>query len=232
MNIPISDRLLACCRFITPGDRVADIGCDHGYLGIYLLKNGIASFVIASDINPGPLKSAMNNSEKFDVRDKMEFHLSDGTQNIPRGFDTLVCAGMGADTMISILQNAPWLKDRKYKLVLQCQSKTAQLRKFLHDNGWQALNEIVLQDGRFLYTVMHLQWNPENNPKDVGSFYFPYSLLDTCNEYTLRYYRQTVNKLKICVNARGENAAAEEAAALRDLIKLSESYPFLKEEIL
>ena len=43
MRLPISSRLLACAEFIAPGDRVADIGCDHGYLGIYLLQNKIAT---------------------------------------------------------------------------------------------------------------------------------------------------------------------------------------------
>ena len=45
MKIPLSSRLEAACRFINQGDRVADVGCDHGYLGTYLLKNNIASFV-------------------------------------------------------------------------------------------------------------------------------------------------------------------------------------------
>ena len=48
MKIPMSDRLLAVCSFIRKGDRVADIGCDHGYLGIYLLTNGIAAHMIES----------------------------------------------------------------------------------------------------------------------------------------------------------------------------------------
>ena len=75
MRIPLSARLAACCNFIRPGDRVADIGCDHGYLGIYLLKNGIAASVIAADLREGPLQSAVKNSEKFGVRDKMTFYL-------------------------------------------------------------------------------------------------------------------------------------------------------------
>ena len=50
MNLPISDRLLACAAFVNPGDRVADVGCDHGYLGIYLLKRNIAKHVLASDL--------------------------------------------------------------------------------------------------------------------------------------------------------------------------------------
>ena len=62
MNLPISARLLACAGFVSPGDRVADIGCDHGYLGIYLLQKGIASGVIASDLRPGPLQSAVRNA--------------------------------------------------------------------------------------------------------------------------------------------------------------------------
>ena len=53
MKAPISTRLLACCDYIAPGDRVADVGCDHGYLGIHLLLTGLASRVIAADIRPG-----------------------------------------------------------------------------------------------------------------------------------------------------------------------------------
>ena len=118
MKIPLSERLLACAGFVQPGDRVADIGCDHGYLGIYLLKNSIASSMIEADINEGPLQSALHNAHKYGVADKMTFYLSDGARNIPRDFDTLVCAGMGADTMVHILSNAPWLKEGQYRLIL------------------------------------------------------------------------------------------------------------------
>ena len=65
MNISLSPRLLTCCNFICPGDRVADVGTDHGYLGIWLLQQGIASSVIASDIVPGPLSAAERNVEKY-----------------------------------------------------------------------------------------------------------------------------------------------------------------------
>ena len=119
MKIPISDRLLACAAFVAPGDRVADIGCDHGYLSIYLLTKGIASSCIASDVKEQPLLSAVRNAEKYGVREKMEFYLSDGVRSIPRDFDTLVCAGMGADTIVSILDAAPWLQSSHYRLILQ-----------------------------------------------------------------------------------------------------------------
>lgn len=216
MRIPMSPRLQACCNFVGVGDRVADIGCDHGYLGIYLLKNGIAQWVIASDINEGPLQSAVRNSEKFDVRDKMTFYLSDGAGNIPRDFDTLVCAGMGGDTMVSILTAAPWLKDKQYRLILQCQSKNAILRRYLSENGWYIRREEIIQDHKFLYTVMEVIWQP-GTQLTPGQCYFPPVLTE--NEYYCAYYQYVIKGLENIVLNRKEQADPFMAQALEELRK-------------
>ena len=160
MKIPLSNRLLTCCGYVRPGDRVADIGCDHGYLGIHLLQEGIASFVIAADVKEQPLHSAYSNARKYGVSENMAFYLSDGVKNIPRTFDTLVCAGMGADTMISILSAAPWLKASCYRLILQCQSKRPLLQSYLSREGYAIRRETLAQDGRFLYPVMEVVYEP------------------------------------------------------------------------
>ena len=153
MKLPLSTRLLACSKFVPPGSRVADIGCDHGYLGIHLLTSGIASSMIESDINEAPLQSALHNAHKYGVADRMSFYLSDGVRNIPRDFDVLVCAGMGADTMMHILDSAPWLKGSRYRLILQCQSKRPELRKYLYANGFSITRETLAQDGKFIYLI-------------------------------------------------------------------------------
>ena len=160
MKLPLSNRLLACCNYVTKGDRIADVGCDHGYLSIHLLTQGIARSAIASDVAEGPLQSAMRNARKYGVSNKISFHLSDGVQSIPRDFDTLVCAGMGADTMISILEAAPWLKDSRYRLILQCQSKRPELRKYLYEQGFAIRRETLAQDGKFIYTIMDVAYAP------------------------------------------------------------------------
>ena len=160
MKLPLSNRLLACASFVLPGDRVADIGCDHGYLGLYLLRNGIAESIIAADVNEGPLLSAVRNAEKFGLREKMRFYLSDGFRNVPRDFDCAVCAGMGADTMISILEAAPWLRTGSYRLILQCQSKRPELRRYLSDHGFRIRRETLARDGKFIYPVMEVDCEP------------------------------------------------------------------------
>ncbi len=160
MKLPLSARLQACAGFVRPGDRIADIGCDHGYLGIHLLTQGIAASVISADINEGPLQSAMRNARKFGVQENISFYLSDGVRNIPRDFDTLVCAGMGGDTMIHILESAPWLQNEQYRLILQCQSKRPELRKWLYDQGFAIRRETLAQDGKFYYPVMEIVYAP------------------------------------------------------------------------
>lgn len=202
MKLPLSNRLLACASFVLPGDRVADVGCDHGYLGIYLLKNGVASSVIASDVKEGPLQSALRNAEKYDVKDKMRFYLSDGVRGIPKDFDCLICAGMGADTMISILEAAPWLKSDNYRLILQCQSKRPELRSYLSRQGYAIRRETLAQDGKFIYPIMEVIYAPGEPLTDAQCYISPAlrgsgsDLLPAFYDRVLSGLRQTVAGLE------------------------------------
>lgn len=228
MKLPISKRLLACCGFVAPGERVADIGCDHGYLSIYLLTQGIARSVIAADIREQPLLSAVRNAQKFGVRDRIEFYLSDGVRSIPRDFDTMVCAGMGADTMISIIEAAPWLKRSAYRLILQCQSKSHMLRRYLSEHGWRITEESVLRDGRFLYTVMELYYEPDYPRLTVGQWYFPPAMLENPGRETVEYYRQTISRLERA--ALGTDGAVIQALAELKALAQNPDLTFLKED--
>lgn len=218
MKHNLSPRLLQCAEFVRTGDRVADVGCDHGYLGIYLLQTGKASYVFAGDVNEGPLQSAVINSEKYGVQDRISFYLSDGVRNIPRDFDTMVCAGMGADTMVSILENAPWLKNSAYRLILQCQSKSPYLRKYLSQNGWVISQEVVIRDGRFLYTVMEVCYQP-GTVLTAGQCYFSPALQRNDTPETQEYYQQVIFRLQRAVNGQGDRADAEMIQALQELGK-------------
>ena len=219
MKLPLSDRLAACCRFVHPGDRVADVGCDHGYLSIHLLQTGIASHVYASDVREGPLSSAKRNAAVYGITEKIDFFLSDGVQSLPRDFDTLICAGMGADTMVSILTAAPWLQGGAYRLILQCQSKTPLLRQYLSETGWAIFEEIVLRDGRFLYTVMEVIWNPSVPKLTVGQWYFPPALLKRKTPEAAEYCRWVVDGLRLAVRHRPDE---ENQQALEELEAIQE----------
>ncbi len=191
----LSNRLMACCGYVRPGDRVADVGCDHGLLGIYLLRTGIAQSVIASDIREGPLHQAVINGEKYGVSGKMSFFLCDGVQGIPRDFDCMVCAGMGGDTMVSILEAAPWLRDHRYRLILQCQSKRPMLREYLNRRGFAITRETLAKDGKFLYPVMEVIYQP-GPLLTPGAYYLSHALLESGSPLLTEYRQRVLDGLR------------------------------------
>ena len=124
------------------GARVADIGTDHGYLGIHLLQAGISPHVIACDLRRGPLENARRNARQFGVQDAMEFRLSDGLEKIaPEEIDCAVLAGMGGDLIVRILSACSWRAREGLTLVLQPQSAGNVLRRWLCSEGLELLRE-------------------------------------------------------------------------------------------
>ena len=159
MKIPISQRLLCCASLVEKGAKVADIGCDHGYLGIWLLEQGIARSVAACDLRPLPLEKAKENAALFGTSDRMTFAVADGLTAVdPKSVDTIVCAGMGGDCIAHILDCAPWVKDPSYRLILQPQTSGNDLRRYLGENGFSIEREELVQDGGFLYFTMVVRY--------------------------------------------------------------------------
>ncbi len=218
MKLPISSRLLACAKFIRPGERVADVGTDHGYLTIYLRLHDLASHVYAADIAPQPLSKARENARKFGVCSGLSFHLCDGVRGLPRDFDTLVIAGLGADTMMSVLDGGPWLKSGGYRLILQCQSAQNRLRQYLSDHGWVITRELPVRDGRFIYTV--LETIPGNETLTPGQHFVSPALLhcgDPLAAEYLDFCRNTVEKVVAGLGEQAGEKADYYNRALREL---------------
>lgn len=177
MKLPISKRLLCCASMVQPGSRVADIGTDHGYLGIYLLQSSAARHVIACDLRKDPLENARRNAKLFGVDGEMELRLSDGLEKIlPDEVDTVVMAGMGGDLIQKILSQCPWRKREGLQFILQPQSAGNVLRRWLCEDGFEIQREEPVQDGHFLYTVMELRQG-EPSPLTPGTEYASPALL-------------------------------------------------------
>ena len=177
MKLPISKRLLCCASMVQSGSRVADIGTDHGYLGIYLLQSGAARHVIACDLRKDPLENARRNAKLFGVDGAMELRLSDGLEKIlPDEVDTVVMAGMGGDLIQKILSQCPWRKREGLQFILQPQSAGNVLRRWLCEDGFEIRREEPVQDGHFLYTVMELRQG-EPSPLTPGTEYASPALL-------------------------------------------------------
>ena len=100
----LSKRLSAVAGLVTRGNRLVDVGCDHGYLPVYLYLNHMIPSAIAMDVRPGPLSRAEEHIAQYGLGEYIETRLSDGLAALGTDEgDTLVIAGMGGPLMERIL---------------------------------------------------------------------------------------------------------------------------------
>ena len=157
----LSKRLSAVATLIKDNKITADIGTDHASLPIYLVKQGRAKKVYASDINEGPLNIAKKNIEAEGLTEKIEVFLSDGLKNVPKDAQEIAIAGMGGKLISIILEDAPFTKDRKVGLILQPMSDAKSLRRYLYENGYKIIKEFAFTDAGHLYSVLRAEYDGE-----------------------------------------------------------------------
>ena len=150
-------RLSAVASFIQHGENVLDVGSDHAYLPLYLLRNGLCNKALATDIKQGPVDSALRNAIKYGLEDKVGIMLYDGIPPMAIGeYSTVVIAGMGGLTICNILAKViDDLRKTSTKLVLQPMTEQAALREFLLNNGYIIKAEKYPFDSKKRYNVIY-----------------------------------------------------------------------------
>lgn len=150
----VDNRLQRIAGMIRCGDRVADIGTDHAYLPVFLIKEGIAAKAYACDVSDGPLENARKTVEKAGALG-IVLRKGDGLNAVsPNEVDTVVIAGMGGDLIARILESSPWIKNTHYELILQPMTAVEDLREYLCQNGFEVVLETAVSAHRRTYTAM------------------------------------------------------------------------------
>jgi len=154
-KLQLQPRLQMLADLIPIGAKLVDVGTDHGYLPVWLLQERRISHAIASDINPEPLEHARRTAAEYGAADQIDFRLCAGLDHVaPNEVDTIVIAGMGGETIMAILQSAPWTRQNGICLFLQPMTKVENLRIWLADNGFTFTGEHLVYDKNFLYPIL------------------------------------------------------------------------------
>ncbi|GHU44513.1 SAM-dependent methyltransferase [Clostridia bacterium] len=157
--IKLSKRLSAIAELVSKGTVLADVGTDHGYLPIYLIQASTCDKAFALDLREGPLNRAREHVQAANLSSYIECRLSDGLHSLmTREADSIVIAGMGGQTMQTILMEGSAIAHGAKELILQPQSELAAFRRFLYEEGYGILAEnMVCEDGKF-YPMMKCVW--------------------------------------------------------------------------
>jgi len=151
--LKLSNRLAAVVSHVDPCRRAADIGCDHGFIPVYLIQRGVCRHVIATDNSADSLEKGRRNAERHGVVDKIDFRAGDGLDAL--GGDEVECiiiAGMGGLLISQMLSRARFGSER---LVLQPMTAAPELRRFLCVNGFYITDEdIAYEDGKYYNIIV------------------------------------------------------------------------------
>jgi len=173
----LSKRLQAIVSLVPRGSRVADVGTDHGYVPVWLVKENIAASAIAMDIRSGPLNRAAEHVARYGVEDRVELRLSDGLRELlPGEADTIIIAGLGGPLMTEILARGELVAQAAKTLILSPQSDIPGVRIFLRENGYRIDRELFLRDEGKYYTVMAVSRGPARPGRYIDDLYGGYLL--------------------------------------------------------
>ncbi len=161
----ISERLKSLVKYINKKDRVADIGCDHALLSIYLIKNKKCNDIISTDINANALNNAINNISKYKLNNKIKTKLGPGLEPINNeNVDTLIISGMGSATIIHMFKNI----SKTYKIITQSNNNYYELRKYFTNNGYYIKNEdMVFENNKYYINIVFFPGKVRYNKKEL-----------------------------------------------------------------
>lgn len=213
----LSDRLQAVASFVTPGLKVVDIGTDHGYVPIYLIKEKISSYVIAMDINKGPILRAKAHIMEEGLTEYIDTRISDGFEKIHIGeAKSAIIAGMGGELIIKILENGREIVEDLDELILSPHSEIASVREYLHKNNLKIEDEKMLIDEEKFYTIMKVT-KGKDKAYSLEEYKYGAILIDRKDEVLMKYLKKEMEKLDKIITNLENNSSCNNKARLEEL---------------
>lgn len=192
----LSERLEMLIRLAGTGQTAADIGTDHGFVPIELIRRGLFSRVIAADVRKGPLEAARAHVQSAGCEGKISLRLGDGLKVLaPGDADTILISGMGGALMQRILTEGEESAKQAERLILSPQSEIPAFRSFLQEKGYAiTAEEIVCEENKYYFL---LKAEPGHQlPWEGADRLYGKLLLDAGGEQIVSYVRKRKNVLE------------------------------------
>lgn len=216
----LSPRLQKVADLVPDCHTLADIGTDHGYIPLYLIRQSRVKHAIAADINAGPLDKARRLIEHNKLSHCIETRLGNGLSVLlPCEADVIVIAGMGGVLISRILMQGVEAASKAYALILQPMTGQPELRRWLIQNGYGITDEELAKEGHRIYEIIVAVPN-ERTPEyekdifcDIG-----WKLIEKKHPLLKEWVESKIMGLKEILS-RLENGKTEEAAARVEELK-------------
>ena len=188
-----SKRILAIASFIDTTDNLIDVGCDHGYLGIYLKKNNKVNDLLLTDLRKSALNNAIENIKKYNL--DINTYLTDGIKKIKiKKYNTISISGMGTQTIIKILSELK-KKNTINKLIIQSNNDLDILRSCINNMGYYLEDEKVVYENDIYYVICKFIKNDKKNTNEEIRFGLIKKDKIEYYEYLIEYYNGILKQI-------------------------------------
>ncbi|CEN78072.1 tRNA (adenine(22)-N(1))-methyltransferase [Paraclostridium sordellii] len=155
----LTDRLLKIASLVGENKKIADIGTDHGYIPVYLLNNNKIDYAILADVNKGPLENARKEVKHNKLENKVDLRLGSGLEVLKiNEVDEIIIAGMGGILISELLNVKKDVSQSVEKLILQPMQAQSELRKYLYNNGYEIINEVLVKEDFRIYEIIETKY--------------------------------------------------------------------------
>lgn len=211
----INDRLKQVGDLVDANSFCLDIGCDHAFLDIYLVKKNKNIKAIASDVAVGPLQQAKENIKREGLEDKIEIRLGNGLDTYTEEIDTVIISGMGGRNMIGIFKNNLNILKKIDTIILSPNNYQVDVKKFLTKNGFYIDDEELVKDKKFIYQVIKLKRGKRHYSR--REYFFGPVLLQKKGTLFEEYYKREKLSREILITMLPKNYRLKKFITKREI---------------
>ncbi len=180
---------------------VCDVGTDHAYIPIYLIRHGICKNAIATDVKPGPVEKAKVNIRKYKMEDLIDTRMGNGLQPLKKGeAEVIIIAGMGGLLITDILSEGIEKAIGAKRLVIQPMGFVEDVRKWLYENGFEIYDEGLTMERDKIYNVLSAGWTGEKTDYRIIDLYIGRKLVEKKDPLLKNYITREINKIDTAIN--------------------------------
>lgn len=199
----INDRLKKIGDLVDANSFCLDIGCDHAFLDIYLVKKNKNVKAIASDIAEGPVKQAKDNIKREGLEESIEVRLGDGLDTYTDEVNTIIISGMGGRNMIGIFKKNIKVLKNIDTIILSPNNYQIDVKKFLVKNGFYIDDEELVKDKKFIYQIIKFKKGKRHYSKK--EYFFGPVLLQKKGTLFEEYYKREKLSREILISILPKN---------------------------
>ncbi|MBU5314701.1 class I SAM-dependent methyltransferase [Clostridium bornimense] len=223
----VSKRIEEICKFIGPCNRLGDVGCDHGYIGLFSIENKLCNSVIATDISKDSLRKAIFNVKGSKFSEDISFRVGPGLEVFKKDeIDVAVIAGMGGNLIRDIIEESLDIFKSMDYLVLQPVQNVEVVRKYIYEKGYNLIEEKVVYDEEKYYPIIKVSYG-ENEKKSFSDIVYELGEKVICSpsEEELMYIKHKINHFKEIISyiTKETEAALIRKKEIQDKINFMES---------